>query len=582
MVFFDQNIITFSKLHRSIWIGVVLLVCSISNIKAQKNYISNPSFEKTNNRGHEYLDFSETIFPGVKDWFDCSSWSSFIVNDSLHERYGGSRVNLYRPYSGRTYLRLGLFSDDLFGAPHGDKGFTSARLLDTLKKGCYYQFSFHVMPLGVLPLEGPPPYNINQWASYFGTTKDLGVHFSPNRLLDTASSRGTYFDHLNIQPQVTLPQDTFITDTSKYTLVQGVFKGNDERYMTIGFFKPIDQIEVLKFIDNKIYKLQDTGIVGRFRPMFFIDSLSLYQVSPPDTLLTSSTDTSICTGDSLSLYVDAKEALYWQWDDGSVDSLRVIDQPGTYWVNAFYHCGEVLTDTIVVMAFSSLPILSVNDTMVCEGEAITYSLPVTDVSYKLNGNAVTGNFSISQAGQYRLNASNICESQDYNFDVSYTPVNDLPSLSLLDTSLCNGDEWIVKLPEDFMYRLDGQLLNAFELKLSERQDYELEVDNGCESVHYDFSILDDGCDIKLSVPNAFTPNGDGLNDCFEIFVSEYESFHLLVFNRWGERVFESNDPTHCWSGTVGGKGVYGAHTYTLRVEKDLRQQIRYGTVTVLR
>ena len=68
------------------------------------------------------------------------------------------------------------------------------------------------------------------------------------------------------------------------------------------------------------------------------------------------------------------------------------------------------------------------------------------------------------------------------------------------------------------------------------------------------------CPTELYVPNAFSPNGDKQNDTFTILGSDIISSHLLVFDRWGAKVFESRDRTVEWDGSIKGQpapaGVY--------------------------
>jgi len=55
------------------------------------------------------------------------------------------------------------------------------------------------------------------------------------------------------------------------------------------------------------------------------------------------------------------------------------------------------------------------------------------------------------------------------------------------------------------------------------------------------------------MPSAFTPNGDGLNDVFRVkYPFTVSAFSFAIFNRWGERVFQSNDITKGWDGTYNG------------------------------
>lgn len=60
----------------------------------------------------------------------------------------------------------------------------------------------------------------------------------------------------------------------------------------------------------------------------------------------------------------------------------------------------------------------------------------------------------------------------------------------------------------------------------------------------------------LYIPNAFTPNSDGLNDGFKAVGIGVTQFKLQVFDRWGALIFESNDINKAWDGSVNGKGGF--------------------------
>jgi gliding motility-associated-like protein len=90
--------------------------------------------------------------------------------------------------------------------------------------------------------------------------------------------------------------------------------------------------------------------------------------------------------------------------------------------------------------------------------------------------------------------------------------------------------------------------------------------------------------LELFVPNLFSPNGDGFNDKFEVFGFGIRDFKMKIFNRWGEKVFESNNQSDSWDGMF--KGVMqnpDVFTYLLQVVYlDGKEVTRKGTITLVR
>lgn len=91
------------------------------------------------------------------------------------------------------------------------------------------------------------------------------------------------------------------------------------------------------------------------------------------------------------------------------------------------------------------------------------------------------------------------------------------------------------------------------------------------------------------IPNTFTPDGDSYNDTFKpVFESGFDpyNYHLQVYNRYGELLFESYDATKGWDGTYGSQGQIDAGTYTWKIEfKELNSDVRKvynGHVTILK
>ncbi len=88
----------------------------------------------------------------------------------------------------------------------------------------------------------------------------------------------------------------------------------------------------------------------------------------------------------------------------------------------------------------------------------------------------------------------------------------------------------------------------------------------------------------IFIPNAFTPNGDGVNDVFFIRGNNFDELYLAIFNRWGQRIFESNSADIGWDGTFDGAplppDVYGYYAEVRCF--DGRIFVKKGNLTLIR
>ena len=86
------------------------------------------------------------------------------------------------------------------------------------------------------------------------------------------------------------------------------------------------------------------------------------------------------------------------------------------------------------------------------------------------------------------------------------------------------------------------------------------------------------------VPTMFSPNEDGNNDLLCIYGSCFQSVSLTIYNRWGEKMFETSSTDDCWDGTYRGKKVNsGTYVYKLRYNLfNEEEKTESGNITVVR
>jgi gliding motility-associated-like protein len=88
---------------------------------------------------------------------------------------------------------------------------------------------------------------------------------------------------------------------------------------------------------------------------------------------------------------------------------------------------------------------------------------------------------------------------------------------------------------------------------------------------------------ELIIPNIFSPDADGVNDFYEVQLPKVEEYHLMVFNRWGSLLFESNDPEMLWDGQYEGEAcAEGTYFSVLSIKQGNYQEQLDGTIQLVR
>ena len=357
-----------------------------------------------------------------------------------------------------------------------------------------------------------------------------------------------------------------------------------------------------------VYDITITDNLGCSRDTI-VDLISL------NTTVTMPADAVLCSLSETFTAVFTGGLILWDAPAGitvsqpaSGTTLISADTPGTYLIEATVNDDGCETTGTFNATFNFPPsstktVENASCFGICDGRVTVENASAASITITAAGVVATGPIAVIDslcAGNYSLEIefSPVCtstESIQINepgpLTASFEPTSLIlpfadPSVVLTSTSE-NADSlyWQV-VGMDSMIYADS----IWELVFPQEPglyDVQLMVYDsaGCFDVFTaPFEVRDD---FRFYMPTGFTPNDDGLNDyLLPSFTYEPELYHLQIFNRFGDIVFDSKDYREEWQGDYRGNGYYvpnGVYSYivtTRGVERDLKTY--KGTVTVMR
>jgi gliding motility-associated-like protein len=250
-----------------------------------------------------------------------------------------------------------------------------------------------------------------------------------------------------------------------------------------------------------------------------------------------------------------------KWDFGDAQQSQALQPTHNYAAPGFYDVRLIvykvdcsgLNDTITrkIWIAASDKFLGA-DTSSCNTFNMQIGIDeIFGVNYLWNTGATTNKITTTGFGDYWLDLEqNGCKIRD-SIKVSPEP---LPVVSLgMDTSICKYKPVVLNTGSS---TYDSYLWSTGETSPTIFVDqtglYHITVTkNGCEASD---SVLVKPGDCDIYIPSAFTPNSDNLNETFGVVdYANVQNFSMQVFDRWGNRIFYSNDITQKWDGNFKGK-----------------------------
>ncbi|QNL21400.1 gliding motility-associated C-terminal domain-containing protein [Hyphobacterium sp. CCMP332] len=199
------------------------------------------------------------------------------------------------------------------------------------------------------------------------------------------------------------------------------------------------------------------------------------------------------------------------------------------------------------------------DTLICENESVLIGdlgIESSSANFIWNTGEKEMSIQIEEEGTFVQTAYNTCNSISNTWEVRVLP-NAVNSISDTVINSCNENSVEISIPEGEWslrwYDSNNQNTRNFE----KTGIYNVNVFNQCFDTTFTFAVNFES-DNVINQVNVFTPNGDGYNDLFKPY-SEYinpEGFNLTIYNRWGRKVFDTNDPNVYWDGLNVPDGDY--------------------------
>lgn len=545
---------------RFLLLHIILLIGTLQ-LHAQINLVPNPSFEDADICSGFCAFPFDTIYNEAENESRAPHHWVAVCQIPISFSYNGTDPNIstgglywQKPRTGGAMVGLVSYVDDpqVGGWASGHKDNIGVKLTRPMLPGAYYKVVFYVN-MGNHYIDIPHNgYNIS-------ATTALGAHFSVNKLNYVSKA---YKSLAPIVPQIINPANRYLYDTVGWDKIEGLYKAEGgEEWLTLGDFgNRINDSVVFKDSSKPLYPTTT----------YFIDDVSVTHFDPPLFV----TDTTICRGRSF-LYHKRPDWDSCIWYDGSSDSSKVFTQSGVYWVTHFY-AGFTATDTIKLTITDSLPVQTYY-LGYCVGDSVLLKARPAQ-QYIWNNSSTQQTQVVKQAATYYVTGNTLgCLTTD-TFHVKEFV---LPIISgLKDTVVCFDDikkiELDAGLHNTYLWQPTGETTRTIYSTMAMLYNLTVTDTNGCKSSQQ--VAVNEQCNLQLYVPNAFSPNNDGVNEIFKISINPNNIKQFEVYNRWGQLIAQNQTGT--WDGKDAPQGVY---VIILYYTNDNGQEQRYsGNVTLMR
>lgn len=303
-------------------------------------------------------------------------------------------------------------------------------------------------------------------------------------------------------------------------------------------------------------------------------------------------DTVICQNNKFLLNAKRGYKTYL-WQDNSTDSTFLVTQPGFYHVIATDYCGTIFKDSINVAAAPPVTFDAGPDRTKCNNDTLHLSALSGFLNYTWSNN-----YNINSLTSQNVVVNPLVDTAYYIkaektagcfvYDTVHIKVYHSPIINLgNDINLCPGDSIVLNAGtgfESYLWNSGGGINQLYTVYKAGVYSVTGIASSGCRS--YDTIIVHPKvCISGFFIPSAFTPNSDQKNDLFKPLIFQpVKAYKFVIYNRWGQIVFQSTDPDKGWDGTFKGikqDGNVFVWICLYQFEGEVRQY-KKGTVVLIR
>ncbi len=283
---------------------------------------------------------------------------------------------------------------------------------------------------------------------------------------------------------------------------------------------------------------------------------SIEVTTPPLPNFNLGDNVSICSDE---MHIFSSGGPSGTWSTGEEGNTIEVSTEGWYIFEVENQgCTEADSVYLTVIEY---PVIEIeNYVEICPGE--THTFYTTQTGTWSNG-IVGDSMTVAQPGTYSVILNN---EQCLTEDVTEVVLLELPFVDLgPDQYLCMPAQVRVNVSgphNDEVIWSDGS--EEFERIITESGLFGVVAINDCGTYEDVFEVEIDDCDYGIYIPNAFTPDGDGLNEVWKPIPLNLEWFRVIVYNRWGEEMWSTETEGEFWNGNYQGGGYYvpdGVYVY---------------------